>query len=130
MVALTVTEFMAELNPATGQLYTHAEAERKINEMVFGVGYQVDADGKPIEVGKGSALQPTQQHFEALAKEAERAAMTGRNLTPEAIAAAAAKLAVSPEAFAAAVTAAMNAKPPRKKPGRKPKAAVSETEAA
>lgn len=56
-----------------------AFAQRKVTEDVFGHDYQVDAKGAPIERGKGSALQPTAQHHEALqiAEEAKaRRAMT------------------------------------------------------
>ncbi len=43
------------------------EAEHKIAQDVFGQDYQKDAKGAPIERGKGSALQPTSQHQQALA---------------------------------------------------------------
>jgi hypothetical protein len=41
------------------------EAKRKSTEDVFGVGFQRDRNGKPIEQGKGSAAQPTQQSIDA-----------------------------------------------------------------
>jgi len=51
-------------------------ARHKMNEFVFGVGYEKDEQGNPIENGKGSAKQPTSQHVEALrvADERRRAA--------------------------------------------------------
>jgi hypothetical protein len=101
------------LHPERG--YTHEEAAELVNKEVFGHDYQKDASGNPIEQGKGSARQPTQQHFEAMAKEAERAALTGRHLTPEAIGAAVAaampkNVGITPEMIAAAVTAALGHK--------------------
>lgn len=51
------------------------EARQKMRDDVFGAGHQVNAKGEPIECGKGSALQPTAQHQQALmiAQDAERA---------------------------------------------------------
>jgi hypothetical protein len=45
------------------------EAKRKADEDVFGVGFQRDRNGKPIETGLGSASQPTVQSIEAYIKE-------------------------------------------------------------
>jgi hypothetical protein len=42
----------------------HAEAERR---NVFGHDYKTDRHGKPIEQGIGSASQPTENHFLAVA---------------------------------------------------------------
>lgn len=44
-----------------------AFATKKIRDDVFGEGHKVDAKGNPVEVGKGSASQPTAQHQQALA---------------------------------------------------------------
>jgi hypothetical protein len=33
---------------------------------VYGVGFQRDRRGKPVEQGRGSASNPTEQHFQAL----------------------------------------------------------------
>lgn len=54
---------------------TPEQARRKVTEDVFGVDYRTDTKGNPIEVGKGSAAQTTQQHREALDRNtrAERA---------------------------------------------------------
>ena len=47
---------------------TPKEAEEKLLESIFGVGFQRDAKGRPIEVGKGSAKQQTSQHKMAIEK--------------------------------------------------------------
>lgn len=59
-------EWMQKVNPDTGAPFTHAEASHKVAKDVFGHDYQAGKDGKPIERGKGSALQPTAQHTNAL----------------------------------------------------------------
>lgn len=46
--------------------YSPEIAERKVAQDVFGHDFQTDAAGKPIERGKGSALQQTDQHLQAL----------------------------------------------------------------
>lgn len=51
------------------------EARHIMHQRVFGADFKTDADGKPVEKGKGSALQPTPQHVEALARENARNAM-------------------------------------------------------
>lgn len=65
-------------NPRTeaemiGAGLTPEAARHKMNELVFGVGYEKDEDGNPVEQGKGSAKQPTSQHVEALRLSQDRA---------------------------------------------------------
>jgi hypothetical protein len=89
-----------------------ARYKREMEIAVFGVGHEVDANGKPIEQGLGSAKQPTKQHFDALAAEAERQASMGRGSSKIIADAVAAALAaghsqMTPEMIAAAVTAAL-----------------------
>lgn len=43
-----------------------AFATKKVRDDVFGDGHKVDVKGNPVEVGKGSASQPTAQHQQAL----------------------------------------------------------------
>lgn len=45
---------------------TPDQARIIMNKRVFGDNHEVDAQGKPIEQGKGSAKQPTPQHLAAL----------------------------------------------------------------
>jgi hypothetical protein len=66
--------FESTLNKS-GEISAAADAEF---EAVFGVGAKRDAKGQPIEIGKGSKAQQTEQHRVALQKEAGRAALTGR----------------------------------------------------
>jgi hypothetical protein len=47
---------------------TPAEAADLEAEAVFGVGFKRDANGNPIERGKGSKAQQTSQHLAALQK--------------------------------------------------------------
>lgn len=63
-----VGDWVQKKNPATGDWYTVAEAEELVRKEVFGDNYQKDAAGNPIEQGKGSDKQPTQQHRDALAR--------------------------------------------------------------
>jgi hypothetical protein len=49
----------------TGDVDAAAQAEF---ESVFGVGAMRDAKGRPIEIGKGSPAQATEQHKSALQK--------------------------------------------------------------
>lgn len=42
-----------------------AQAENRMRQEVFGHDHKVDASGKPVEQGKGSAAQPTAQHLQA-----------------------------------------------------------------
>jgi hypothetical protein len=44
------------------------EAKRKAEEDVFGVGFQRDRNGKPIERGIGAPGNETEHHFTALEK--------------------------------------------------------------
>lgn len=62
----SATEWQAKINPDTDTNFTPKEAEHKIAKDVFGHDYTADAAGNPIERGKGSALQPTAQHLQAL----------------------------------------------------------------
>lgn len=62
----TADEWTCKLNPETGAYFTAPEAEHKVAKDVFGHDYQKDQTGSPIERGKGSALQPTAQHKQAL----------------------------------------------------------------
>jgi hypothetical protein len=55
------------------------EAQHKLRQDVFGHDFKVDAKGNPIENGKGSALQSTAQHQQALERSAgARAAMRSK----------------------------------------------------
>lgn len=62
----TADEWTCKLNLETGTFFTAPEAEHKVAKDVFGHDYQKDQSGAPIERGKGSALQPTAQHKQAL----------------------------------------------------------------
>jgi hypothetical protein len=75
----SVEGWMQKINPNTTpkRNYSRAEAEHIMLQEVFGHDVTFDAAGNPIEKGKGSAAQPTQQHREALAKELERQMLTG-----------------------------------------------------
>jgi hypothetical protein len=42
-----------------------AQADHRMKQEVFGHDYRTDAAGNPVEQGKGSAAQPTQQHLMA-----------------------------------------------------------------
>jgi hypothetical protein len=42
------------------------QAAKKVADDVFGHGHQVDAKGRPIETGRGSARNPTAQSKQAL----------------------------------------------------------------
>jgi hypothetical protein len=54
-------------------------AVQKVRDDVFGAGHTLDAKGEPIETGRGSALQQTNQHKAALERSAgARAAMRSR----------------------------------------------------
>lgn len=56
--------------------------EQAIDEMhkrVFGANYQKGPDGKPIEIGRGSAANPTPEHKEALQLETDRKAAADPN---------------------------------------------------
>jgi hypothetical protein len=44
----------------------------KEEEIVFGVGFQRDKQGRPVEVGIGSSSQQTHNHLVALEKERAR----------------------------------------------------------
>lgn len=106
---MTVGEMMAK-----GM--TQAQAENKMNEMVFGVGYRRDDKGMPIEVGKGSAAQPTPQHLAALALANSRKAANSNLMTPggiaeivQAVLAASAGTTVNADIIAAAVAAGVEA---------------------
>lgn len=59
-------------------------ANRIMHEKVFGVNYAKDPDGKPIENGLGSPLNPTKQHLDALRIENERKARSGQQSTTDA----------------------------------------------
>jgi hypothetical protein len=67
-----IPDWMAKINPLTGQGFTREEAEHEVRNEVFGHDYKVDAFGDPIEQGKGSVLQQMQHHRDALAKQAAR----------------------------------------------------------
>lgn len=59
--------------------YSSEAATHKVRQDVFGHDYKVDARGKPIETGIGSAHQQTPQHRGALEKTAgARAAMRSK----------------------------------------------------
>jgi len=47
---------------------TADEARREMDRRVYGENVQYDKHGRPIEQGRGSASQPTENHFQALAK--------------------------------------------------------------
>ncbi len=65
------------------------QANKIMHERVFGVGFQRNDKGQPIEQGKGSAAQPTPQHTEALRlTEARKMQKEGGGATSEVIAAA------------------------------------------
>lgn len=49
------------------------QAKKIMAERVFGVNFPIDEKGNPIERGKGSKLQPTSQHVEALRVANDRA---------------------------------------------------------
>lgn len=68
---MTVEELMAE-----GK--TLEQAKHIMAEKVFGVNYSKDKDGNPVENGKGSALQPTQQHLDAIKVNEIRNQMAGK----------------------------------------------------
>lgn len=53
------------------------QADHRIKEEVFGQNYQIDAKGKPIETGIGSAQQQTRQHKEALERVGARRSSVG-----------------------------------------------------
>ena len=54
-------------------------AVKKVRDDVFGEGHTVNAKGEPIETGRGSALQQTNQHKAALERSAgARAAMRSK----------------------------------------------------
>lgn len=63
----TSEEWQCKVNPLTGTYYTPPEAEHVVAKDVFGHDHTTDTSGRPIEKGKGSALQPTAQHQQALA---------------------------------------------------------------
>ena len=90
-------------------------AQHKMNEFVFGVGYSKDENGKPVEQGLGSKLQPTAQHLEALRVANERKVAQG-GVNPDLIAAIAAAIGnqkgaqvITPEILSAAVAAGIRA---------------------
>lgn len=51
------------------------DAKRIMDERVFGKNVTYDKKGAPVERGKGSALQPTSHHVEALRKAEEAKAI-------------------------------------------------------
>jgi hypothetical protein len=54
-------------------------ATKKVRDDVFGEGHKVDAKGNPVENGRGSAQQQTNQHKAALERSAAaRAAMRSK----------------------------------------------------
>lgn len=48
--------------------FTPEQARREMDRRVFGHDVKYDRHGKPIEQGIGSPSQPTEQHFQMLAK--------------------------------------------------------------
>lgn len=81
------------------------DAHQIMHERVFGVGFQRDRDGNPIEKGKGSALQPTPQHHEQLKLSEMRRKMTDPAANAEFTAG------LIKEAIAAGIAAAQPATP-------------------
>jgi hypothetical protein len=63
---------IAAMTPQQRKQYEH-----ELQIAVFGVGHRVDADGKPIEQGIGSAQNQSAQHKAAIAREKERARLIG-----------------------------------------------------
>lgn len=116
-------EWLPKLNPATGTYFTPAEAEHKMRQDVFGQDYTTDAKGAPIERGKGSALQQTQQHLQALdnSREAERARAMRLGWGPHLEGAFDPRMQAEVDRRVAEALAGAKTKPARKKPGRKPK---------
>jgi hypothetical protein len=53
---------------------SESEAEERVRQEVFGVGYKVDSNGNPIEQGRGSLFNPTEHHFAAIEKREGKAA--------------------------------------------------------
>jgi hypothetical protein len=47
---------------------TPEEAKREMDRRVFGFNVTYDRSGRPVERGRGSAAQPTEQHLAALEK--------------------------------------------------------------
>jgi hypothetical protein len=45
-----------------------AEAKRRVEEDVFGVGFRRDRSGRPVEQGIGSPGHETEQHYDALSR--------------------------------------------------------------
>jgi hypothetical protein len=63
---------------------SEAEAEKRVREDVFGVGFKTDRDGNPIEQGRGSAANPSEHSFQALERrEGKAAADRARKLASE-----------------------------------------------
>lgn len=126
--ALTVSEMVAK-----GM--TPEAAKHKMNEYVFGVGYKKDDNGKPIENGLGSPLNPTSQHLEALRIATERKAQHSGGLNMESIAAIVAMAlkasqgtqVVTPELIAQAVAAGVMAGLAKGAENAKAAVAVEET---
>lgn len=89
---------------------TDEEADRIMHERVFGVGYKLDENGKPIEQGKGGPLQVTAQHVEAL-RVADERRKASRPVDIASIIEAIGKsqTQMSPELIAAAVAAGVKA---------------------
>lgn len=68
---------------------TPEQADQKMHERVFGVGFQRDNDGNVIEQGKGGPLQQTGSHKMALTlSEARQRKADGGGATSDVIAAA------------------------------------------
>ncbi len=63
-VLAPTAEELAEMTPQ--QI---AERKRAMEENVFGAGFRRDQNGRPIEMGIGSAHQQSQHHLAALARE-------------------------------------------------------------
>jgi hypothetical protein len=87
-------------------------AAKKMRDDVFGDGHKTDPKGNPIEVGKGSALQPTAQHHQALmiSEEAKAKRAMTMGWHPGLV-----------NAFDPSAAPAVRRRgPARKKPGRKP----------
>jgi hypothetical protein len=69
---MPVLEYYLERIPSGLPPHLHEEkvkeAKRKAIEDVFGVGYQVDKHGRPIERGIGASGNESEQHYAAIEK--------------------------------------------------------------
>lgn len=76
MALLTVKDF-------TDKGYSREHGEREVAKLVFGADHKTDAQGRPIEQGKGSALQQTAQHLAELERQARASRMVQGWTPPE-----------------------------------------------